>query len=348
MFTGLAGALWVPLNGLTTPDILHWTFSGEIVFMTVLGGFRTFTGPIVGAIVFNYLKTYAVGYTVYWQMCSASSWWSWCCRCRRGSWARRPSVARGSEARRELLETRACKRSARPTRSTTWTSACRRARCWRYRLQRRRQDHPGEPDQRAPPADAGPIVFQGADITRLRPPADRGRHRAQLPARQPVRPAQALDNVALAIFSRQGKTRKLLTLAEPTRRCGEEAMEMLHQFGLRQSARDWPAGLSQGERKLLDVAVAYALRPKLLFLDEPTSGVSTREKAPIMDTIPRWSARRASRPPSSSTTWTWSSRTPTGSWPCTRARSSPTARRIRSAVNEQVLTTLIGTPEPPT
>jgi branched-chain amino acid transport system ATP-binding protein len=33
------------------------------------------------------------------------------------------------------------------------------------------------------------------------------------------------------------------------------------------------------------VAVAYALRPKLLFLDEPTSGVSTREKAPIMDII---------------------------------------------------------------
>ena len=68
VFTGLAGALWVPLNGLTTPDIMHWTFSGEIVFMTVLGGFRSFAGPIVGAIVFNYLKTYAVGYTVYWQL----------------------------------------------------------------------------------------------------------------------------------------------------------------------------------------------------------------------------------------------------------------------------------------
>jgi len=38
------------------------------VFMTVLGGFRSFAGPIVGAVVFNYLKTYAVGYTVYWQL----------------------------------------------------------------------------------------------------------------------------------------------------------------------------------------------------------------------------------------------------------------------------------------
>ena len=68
VFTGLAGALWVPLNGLTTPDVMHWTFSGEIVFMTVLGGFRSFTGPIIGAIVFNYLKSWAVGYTVYWQL----------------------------------------------------------------------------------------------------------------------------------------------------------------------------------------------------------------------------------------------------------------------------------------
>ena len=68
IFTGLAGALWVPLNGLTTPDILHWTFSGKMVFFTVLGGFQTFFGPIIGAIIYNYLETYAVGHTVYWQM----------------------------------------------------------------------------------------------------------------------------------------------------------------------------------------------------------------------------------------------------------------------------------------
>jgi branched-chain amino acid transport system permease protein len=67
-FTGLAGVLWVPLNGLTTPDILYWPFSGEIVFMTVLGGFRTFTGPIFGAVAFNYLKVYAVASSQYWQL----------------------------------------------------------------------------------------------------------------------------------------------------------------------------------------------------------------------------------------------------------------------------------------
>jgi branched-chain amino acid transport system permease protein len=67
VFTGLAGILWVPLNGLTTPDILVWTFSGKIVFFTVLGGFRSFAGPILGAVVFNYLETYAISATVYWQ-----------------------------------------------------------------------------------------------------------------------------------------------------------------------------------------------------------------------------------------------------------------------------------------
>lgn len=68
MFTGLAGILWVPLNGLTTPDILWWPQSGKIVFFTVLGGFRNFSGPIVGAVAYNYLEAYAVAVTEYWQL----------------------------------------------------------------------------------------------------------------------------------------------------------------------------------------------------------------------------------------------------------------------------------------
>ena len=48
--------------------MLYWTFSGEIVFTALLGGFRNFTGPIVGGIVFTYLKTYAVATTEYWQL----------------------------------------------------------------------------------------------------------------------------------------------------------------------------------------------------------------------------------------------------------------------------------------
>jgi branched-chain amino acid transport system ATP-binding protein len=135
-------------------------------------------------------------------------------------------------------------------------------------------------------ADEGTIVFKGADVTaqsvhdRIAAGIARSFQLVNL-----FDQLSALDNVALSIFSRQGKTRTLMRLAESDRPVWQEAHEVLHLFGLEARASMLAGGLSQGERKLLDVAVAHALRPQLLFLDEPTSGVSTREKAPIMDTI---------------------------------------------------------------
>ena len=67
MFTGLGGALWSFINGQVTPDISHWIFSGELVYMTLLGGFAILEGPIIGAIVFNFLKLYTMGTTEYWM-----------------------------------------------------------------------------------------------------------------------------------------------------------------------------------------------------------------------------------------------------------------------------------------
>jgi branched-chain amino acid transport system ATP-binding protein len=93
------------------------------------------------------------------------------------------------------------------------------------------------------------------------------------------------DNVALAVFSRDGKATSMARLANHDSEVRRETMEVLDAFGLGDKRNTIAGGLAQGERKLLDVAVAYALRPKLLFLDEPTSGVSTREKAQIMDTV---------------------------------------------------------------
>jgi branched-chain amino acid transport system ATP-binding protein len=135
-------------------------------------------------------------------------------------------------------------------------------------------------------ADSGRIVFRDQDVT---PHSVNERIRAGI-----ARSFQlvnlfdhltCLDNVALAIFSREGKTRKLFSLAGRDTAVWHEAAGVLGQFGLESKARMLAGGISQGERKLLDVGVAYALRPRLLFLDEPTSGVSTREKAPIMDII---------------------------------------------------------------
>ncbi|HAM55285.1 MAG TPA: ABC transporter ATP-binding protein [Candidatus Rokubacteria bacterium] len=134
--------------------------------------------------------------------------------------------------------------------------------------------------------DAGRIVFDGVDVTRqsvherIREGIARSFQLVNLFDQMTVQ-----DNVALTIFAREGKTRRMTALAERDRAVLDEAGEVLQRFGLESKARMLAGGLAQGERKLLDVAVAYALRPKLLFLDEPTSGVSTREKAPIMDII---------------------------------------------------------------
>jgi branched-chain amino acid transport system ATP-binding protein len=94
-----------------------------------------------------------------------------------------------------------------------------------------------------------------------------------------------LDNVALAIFSREGKVRNLAALADGDQAVLAEATEVLSLFRIESKRSLLASGLAQGERKLLDVAVAYALKPKILFLDEPTSGVGTRDKAQIMDTV---------------------------------------------------------------
>lgn len=67
LFAGIAGALWSFVNGHVTPEIAEWVFSGEIVYMTLLGGFMVFEGPIVGALLFTYLKLYAVSMTEYWM-----------------------------------------------------------------------------------------------------------------------------------------------------------------------------------------------------------------------------------------------------------------------------------------
>jgi branched-chain amino acid transport system ATP-binding protein len=134
--------------------------------------------------------------------------------------------------------------------------------------------------------DSGQILFEDRDITRL---SVSQRIKAGIARSfQLVNLFDGLsvfDNVALAIFARQGKTAKIAALAASDDDVHRETREVLGEFGLT-AKEELPAGeLAQGERKLLDVAVAYALRPKLLFLDEPTSGVSSAEKAQIMDTV---------------------------------------------------------------
>jgi branched-chain amino acid transport system ATP-binding protein len=134
--------------------------------------------------------------------------------------------------------------------------------------------------------DSGKILFEDRDITlasvheRIKAGIARSFQIVNL-----FDGLSVFDNVALSIFSREGKTARIAALADHDHEVRDEAFEVLRQFGLDRMSAVPAGGLAQGERKLLDVAIAYALRPKLLFLDEPTSGVSTRDKGQIMDTV---------------------------------------------------------------
>ncbi|MDQ2764559.1 MAG: branched-chain amino acid ABC transporter permease, partial [Pseudomonadota bacterium] len=66
-FTALAGALYALLNNFADPMGLHYTLSGEIVIMAVMGGMRAFWGPLVGAAVFVVVQDYISSMTVNWM-----------------------------------------------------------------------------------------------------------------------------------------------------------------------------------------------------------------------------------------------------------------------------------------
>ena len=67
-FYGAVGGTILAVNtGQADPELAYWTHSGELVFMTVLGGFASFFGPLVGAFTFIFLKSELMGATQYWR-----------------------------------------------------------------------------------------------------------------------------------------------------------------------------------------------------------------------------------------------------------------------------------------
>lgn len=66
-FAALAGSMYALLSNFTDPRSLHWTLSGNFVIMAVLGGMRSFWGPLVGAAIFVVLQDYVSSHTENWM-----------------------------------------------------------------------------------------------------------------------------------------------------------------------------------------------------------------------------------------------------------------------------------------
>ncbi len=66
-FTAFAGTLYALLNNFADPLMLHYSLSGIIVIMAVMGGMRSFWGPLVGAVVYVFLQDYISSMTTNWM-----------------------------------------------------------------------------------------------------------------------------------------------------------------------------------------------------------------------------------------------------------------------------------------
>ncbi len=131
----------------------------------------------------------------------------------------------------------------------------------------------------------GTIRYLGQDITPLSP-----RQITRIGIRRSFQVPQlfpemtALDNLLVGL-SLSPSARVNFRRPYRTAETEQAALEVLERYAIADYAGQEVAMLPQGVRKILDIAMATVDGPKLVFLDEPTSGVSADEKFPIMDTL---------------------------------------------------------------
>lgn len=93
----------------------------------------------------------------------------------------------------------------------------------------------------------------------------------------------AQENVQLTLFARYRRELSFFRRAKTELR--DEATEIINSVGLMKQRSDLAGSLSHGDRRLLDLAMALASKPKLLLLDEPTQGMAPADGVKIMELI---------------------------------------------------------------
>jgi branched-chain amino acid transport system ATP-binding protein len=136
------------------------------------------------------------------------------------------------------------------------------------------------------PPTEGRVRFKGRDIAGVGPVA-----LARLGMARSFQLVQifpdltVLETLEAAVVSRLGRGTRLFASLRGDRAVRAEALEIAEMFGLAERARLPARVLPQGDKKLLDVASAFTLRPEIILLDEPTSGVSTADKHAVMEIL---------------------------------------------------------------
>ncbi|HWM48409.1 MAG TPA: ABC transporter ATP-binding protein [Xanthobacteraceae bacterium] len=141
-------------------------------------------------------------------------------------------------------------------------------------------------------SDGGRILFAGADVTRLPMHARAALGIARSFQITSILPGfSALENVAIAVQARSGTSFRFFGRAAAEQALNAPAMEALAETGLAARAHVLAAHLSHGERRALELAIALAMQPRLLLLDEPMAGTSHEETERLIVLLRRLKGR---------------------------------------------------------
>ena len=136
------------------------------------------------------------------------------------------------------------------------------------------------------PPSSGAILLGGEDVTRVPQSARvrRGLGRT-FQVTTLFRSLPVLDNVALGIAEREGVAKRMWAAASSHKDIIEESKSLLAELGIADDAATRVADLPYGKQRLVEIAIALGLKPKVLLLDEPAAGIPSAESHIILDAI---------------------------------------------------------------
>ncbi len=133
---------------------------------------------------------------------------------------------------------------------------------------------------------SGRVLLAGDDVTGL---AQAGRVKRGLGRTFQIntlfRDMTVLDNVALGVAERHGVGGRFWRPASAQQAVREEAMALLAGLGIADDAARRVLDLPYGKQRLVEIAIALGLRPKVLLLDEPAAGVPSMESERILEAL---------------------------------------------------------------
>ena len=133
---------------------------------------------------------------------------------------------------------------------------------------------------------SGSVRFKGADVAGVGPVRLAALGMARSFQLVNVFPGLTVaETLTVPTLAHLGRGARLFASLARDAEVADRVAEVAELFGLRDKLHHVARTLAQGDKKLLDVASAFALRPEVILMDEPTSGVSTRDKTAIMETL---------------------------------------------------------------